>query len=280
MTIREALAAGKAKLAVAGVENPALDASLLLAEVLGISRSALLVAAGDSPGEKSLAVFNEFIERRIAGECVAYILGKKEFYGLEFLVNPGVLVPRPDTETLVEAALSRLPGEGRMLDLCTGSGAVAIAVKHQMPGVEVWATDISPGALETAEVNAGRLLPPGSIRFFRGNLFRALPDERPRFDLIVGNPPYVPTGEIPGLSPEVRAEPVLALDGGIDGLDLIRDIVRQSPGFLCPGGSLMLEADPRQMPGIAALFENAGFAELRMHRDLSGRDRVIEGGKP
>ncbi|MCL2190476.1 MAG: peptide chain release factor N(5)-glutamine methyltransferase [Treponema sp.] len=282
MTVREALNAGKAGLAAAGIENPALDAALLLAEVLGVSRSSLLVAAGDLIGETALVAFEGLVGRRAAGECVAYILGRKEFYGLEFLVSKNVLVPRPDTETLVEAALARLSAyenrSPRMLDLCTGSGAVVIAVRHRMPGLEAWATDVSPDALEIAESNVGRLLPPGSVRFRCGNLFQVLPD-RPLFHLITGNPPYVPSGDLPGLSPEVRAEPALALDGGIDGLDIVRGIVSQAPGFLHPGGTLMLEADPRQMREIAGMFEGAGFTDVQIHKDLSGMDRVIEGRK-
>jgi len=289
MTIREVLAAGKTGLAAAGVEASALDASLLLAEVLGCSRSALVAAAGDSIGESLFAAFNGLIKRRAAGECVAYILGRKEFYDLEFMVNPNVLVPRPDTETLVEAALAFLSAVKhsgqptdknrplRMLDLCTGSGAVAIAVKHRMPELEVWATDVSPPALEIAKANAARLLPPKSINFRCGNLFAAFPDrERPTFHLITGNPPYVPAGEIPGLSPEVRAEPVIALDGGKDGLDIVKTIVLHAPEFLFRNGALMLEADPRQMPEIATLLGNAGFAEMRTHLDLSGMARVVE----
>jgi len=273
---------------VAGVENPALDASLLLAEVLGINRSSLLVAIGDSLGETSLVAFDGFIRRRVAGECVAYILGRKEFYGLEFLVNQSVLVPRPDTETLVEAALAHLSMAGqlagedqplRMLDLCTGSGAVAIAVKHQMPGLEVWATDISPQALEVAQTNAGRLLPQGHVTFLCGNLFEALPWDHSMFHLITSNPPYVPVGEIPGLSPEVRAEPILALDGGDDGLDLVRNIILHTPRFLFPGGTLMLEADPRQMGEITMLLVKAGFEGIQTHPDLSGRERVIAAQK-
>jgi len=288
MTIREALASGKASLAAAGVENPPLDASLLLAEALGTSRSALLARGADPLEAAGLARFGELVSRRAGGECAAYILGRKEFYGLEFLVTPSVLVPRPDTETLVEAALeylSALKPAGRaprMLDLCAGSGAVAIAAKSQMPELEAWAADISAEALEVAEANAARLLPPGSIAFRRGDLFGALSGSGapPLFDLIASNPPYVPSGEIPGLSREVRGEPALALDGGADGLGVIRGIVLGARGFLRPGGALVLEADPRQMPEIAALLGKAGFARAQTRRDLAGRERVIDARNP
>jgi release factor glutamine methyltransferase len=167
-----------------------------------------------------------------------------------------------------------------VLDLCTGSGAVAIALKNvtlqTTPQLEVWAADISPEALATARANAARIPGTSSIHFCQGNLYEALPALC--FNLIVSNPPYVPHAEIAGLSPEVRAEPLLALDGGSDGLDLIRTIIARAPEFLCPGGSLLLEADPRQMSGIASLLAHRGFTDIRTCQDLSGRERVI-GGK-
>jgi len=295
MTIREALAEGGAALGAAGIESPGLDASLLLARVLGAGRSALIAASCDPLREEALAAFRGLITRRLGGECVAYILGKKEFRGFEFLVNPSVLVPRPDTETLVEAALE-IQGTGNsgdgaaadggrrlVLDLCTGSGAIAISLKREMPELEVWAADISAEALQIAEANAQRLLPPDSIRFLRGNLFEALTASVPRvsvsplFSLIVSNPPYVPTEEIKTLSREVQKEPRLALDGGADGLDIIRKIIAAAPDYLCPGGWLLLEADPGQMKSIAGLLEENGFAGIQTYRDLAGRERVIGG---
>jgi len=288
MTIREALAGGSAALAVAGIENSGLDASLLLAEVLNTNRSSLMTAASESLAEASRAAFDQFIKRRLDGECTAYILGRKEFYGLDFQVNPAVLVPRPDTETLIEAALKQITtnnelvsrAQFRVLDLCTGCGAIAIALKHAMPELEVWATDISAEALEVAQANAARLLPDKTIHFCRGNLFGVFSNEqRSPFSLIISNPPYIPTAEIAGLSPEVRREPMLALDGGSDGLDIIRSIISRAPEFLCSGGSLLLEADPRQMERIAPLLLQAGFTGIQTHRDLSGKERVIGGKK-
>jgi len=281
MTIREALAEGSAALAAAGIESPGLDASLLLAEVLTVSRSSLMAAASGPLAETQRAAFDQFIKRRLAGECTAYIVGTKEFYGLDFQVTPAVLVPRPDTETLVEAALEQLTMNGqppRALDLCTGCGAVAIALQHTMPELEVWATDISAAALAVAQANARRLLPDTTIHFCRGDLFDALEQHSP-FPIIVSNPPYIPTAEIAGLAPEVRTEPMLALDGGGDGLDIIRKIISRAPEFLCPGGSLLLEADPRQMQRITALLAQAGFTSIQTHKDLSGKERVIGGWK-
>jgi len=313
MTIREALAEGSASLTAAGIETPGLDSSLLLAEILNTSRSSLIAAGNDDISNALVATFRQLIKRRQSGECAAYILGRKEFYGLEFLVNPSVLVPRPDTETLVEAALKVIGSEGTIsneqgamskehritnkavvskqsfcvLDLCTGSGAIAIALKHTMPELEVWATDISAEALETAKTNAARLLPPNSIRFFQGDLYDALPSlsssffplPSSLFFLIVSNPPYIPSAEISSLSPEVRMEPALALDGGDDGLDVIRKIVSRAPEFLRKGGCLLLEADPRQMAAIASMYKEAGFSDIQTHADLSGRERVISGIK-
>ena len=329
MTIREALAEGTAALVAApdtsGITNPRLDASLLLASILNMSRSSLIAADSQPLAGASLAAFRALLKRRLDGECVAYILGKKEFYGLDFQVNPAVLVPRPDTETLVEAALgiiralnevqrqavfigkgstaraqekaavcrkwracfSKLSGrwEGastgdqpmRVLDLCTGSGAVAVALKHTMPELEMWATDISAEALEVARANAARLLPADSIHFCHSDLFGALSSS---FPLIISNPPYIPTAEIAGLAPEVRGEPLLALDGGDDGLDIIRRIISGAPEFLFPGGILLLEADSRQMGQITALLHQAGFTDIQTHSDLSGKKRVIAAKKP
>ena len=287
-SVRQVLAEGGAALAAAGIETAGLDASLLLAESLNVSRSSLIAASSDSVTEKSLIDFYGFIKRRLNGECVAYITGRKEFYGLEFLVNPSVLVPRPETETLVETAVKKLgmrTGESginssplRVLDLCTGSGAVAIALKHLMPELDVWATDISPEALEVAKANAVRLLPNESIHFCHGDLFSSLHFPLFSFHIIVSNPPYVPTAEIAGLSPEVRGEPLIALDGGGDGLDIIKKIVAEASKFLRPGGVLLMEADPRQTDRIAVLLEEKGFIDIQIYKDLSGGERVI-GGK-
>ena len=290
MTIREAVAEGSRILASAGIESYSLDASLLLAEILNISRPLLFASAPDPIKEESFLAFNDFLNKRISGECVAYILGRKEFYGLDFLVNPSVLVPRPETETLVEIALKEIGNESeterhRVLDLCTGSGAVAIALKFQVSELKVWAADISSEALETAKTNAKRLLPHESIHFLRGDLFKACQPPIPDllslnsllFSVIVSNPPYVPATEIATLSPEVRSEPVIALDGGNDGLDIIRRIIAEAPKFLCRRGTLILEADPRQMSEIACLLEQNGFSDIHVFKDLSGRERVILG---
>jgi release factor glutamine methyltransferase len=273
-----ALAEGRAVLAAAGIENPFFEASLLLSHALGVRREQLYLMEGGPVSTSSR--YAGFLERRASGECAAYILGRKEFRGLDFTVRPAVLVPRPDTETLVETALEA-PDAPFLLDLCTGSGAVAIALKHELPEMEVWAADISAPALDIARENARRLLGKDlSVRFYQGDLFAALPPSPPRFSVITANAPYIPSAAIAGLSPEVRREPRIALDGGEDGLDLIRRIIGDAPPYLMPGGILLLEADPSQMETITGLLEARGFTGVQIRKDLSGNDRVISGRLP
>jgi release factor glutamine methyltransferase len=304
MTVQAAQTRAARLLAGAGIDTPALDSSLLLAEALGLDRERLILAYPGPLPEDAARRFEELLRRRLAGESAAYILGRREFWGLEFTVSPAVLVPRPDTETLVEAALPFLASPASppfrnsapvpaprtsALDLCTGSGAVAIALKHEAGGLEVWASDSSPDALEIARHNAARLLgnagkaedsgetaAPGvaPITFVLSDLFEQIPR---RFSLITANPPYVKSAEIAGLSAEVRGEPRIALDGGADGLDLIRRLIAEAPAHLYPGGGLFLEADSRQMKTIRAELEKTGFAGIQTYRDLSGAERVIGG---
>ena len=294
MTIREAVSRGSSELKASGIETYSLDSSLLLARALNISRSALIANGTDALSEEAHSRYRDFIERRKNGECAAYILGSKEFRGLEFTVNESVLVPRPDTETLVEAALEVLDNNIGLiqklkfkdnsiyiLDLCAGSGAVAVALKHERQELKVAATDISAEALEIAEKNAEKLLGAGKIRFYRGDLFDALPhstlpDER-AYSMIVSNPPYIPSGEIQYLSPEVRGEPRLALDGGESGLEIIERIIESAPAFLISGGTLLLEADPGQMEKITQLMKLKGFINIKLFKDMAGLNRVIGG---
>ncbi|MDR2021331.1 MAG: peptide chain release factor N(5)-glutamine methyltransferase, partial [Treponema sp.] len=218
MTCREALNTGGALLRSSGIESPSLDASLFMADLLAVERSRLPLLEERELSPELYRRFRERLERRQAGECAAYILGRREFMGLDLTITAEVLVPRPDTETLVEAALawidrrSSVSGDPlSVLDLCTGSGAVAAALKHERPDLILWASDISARALNVAEANARRLLGPDTITFVQSDLFEAITGS---FDLITANPPYIPTGELESLPREVRGEPVLALDGG------------------------------------------------------------------
>ncbi|MDR2136147.1 MAG: peptide chain release factor N(5)-glutamine methyltransferase [Treponema sp.] len=289
MTVHAAQAQGTRLLAAGGIASAALDASLLLAEVLRIDRAGLILAYPSPIPDSARQRFEELIRRRLAGECVAYILGRKEFRGLDFIVSPAVLVPRPDTETLVEAALlfldSRPPGPSPRipaLDLCTGSGAVAIALKHSVPALDMQASDISPEALKIARRNAARLLTQlkkpsraaPAITFVLSDIFDRISGS---FQLITANPPYIKSAEIAGLSAEVKREPRLALDGGADGLDLIRRIAAGAPDHLYAGGALLLEAEPRLMGPVRDELEKHGFKGIQIYKDLSGAERVIGG---
>jgi len=287
MTVREAVTRASADLKTAGILTPSLDASLLLAHILNTSRTALIAAGEDQLTEDAFALFSALIKRRLSGECIAYITGKKEFRNLEFTVNPSVLVPRPDTETLVFAALeicdlysseasSPFCMNKNILDLCAGCGAAAVSLKYERPELEVYASDISSDALETAKQNAARLLGENQIHFYLGDLLNAF-SVNINFSLIVSNPPYIPSEIIKTLSPEVQKEPLIALDGGPSGLEIIERIINESPKKLITGGSLLLEADPGQMKDIYFLFEKRGFRNINLYKDLSGNERVIGG---
>ena len=257
-----------------------LDAVLLLAEAAGLTKEQLYTHADNEITNAQEKRYCEFLDRRLKGECTAYILGRKEFWGLEFYVTPAVLVPRPETEILVEAAVTAVSAKLRRgtprsaLDLCTGSGAVAIALKHECPDLEVMASDISEEALLVARKNSECL--GCAVSFFQGDLFDTVRDSR-RFCLITANAPYIPAAAIESLPAEVRNEPRIALDGGEDGLDLIRRIITEAPQYLETGGALALEADPSQMETLALLMTTRGFSQLKQYRDLAGMNRVISG---
>jgi release factor glutamine methyltransferase len=264
-----------------GMETPRLDAELLTAHALGLPRLQLYLQFDRPLTQPELAAIRELVKRRQAGESVAYVVGKKEFFGLELAVDARVLVPRPDTETLVDEALERAgapeAGATRVADVGTGSGAVAIAVAKQRPQAVVYAADVSPDALAVARANAERH--GVAITFLEGDLDAALAPHGP-FDVITANLPYIPTGDLAGLPPEVRAEPRLALDGGADGLVLVRRLVAAAPGLLAAGGALALEVGAGQARETAALLEAAGFTDVRLRRDLGQIERVVSGRKP
>lgn len=265
-----------------GNEAGRLEVELLLGRVLGLDRIGLIMQSERPLAQAELGTFRELFKRRRSGEPVAYLLGEREFYGISLRVDARVLVPRPDSERLVEVALERTRTRsmlGNALDLCTGSGCIAIAFARNRPTWSVTASDISPDALAVASDNAHRTGAIRNLRLRQGSLFEAVPGER--FDLITANPPYIPAGEIAGLPVDVRDfEPRLALDGGADGLDLVREIAQQAPKHLMPGGALALEIQFDQGAASVAILEQAGFRDVQLARDLGGRDRVVSGYGP
>jgi release factor glutamine methyltransferase len=276
MTVAVLLSSAIASLAESGAETPRLDAELLLARVLRTTRSVLLAHRNDTVNAEGCAAFAEMICRRAAGESVAVITGHKEFRYLDFIVTGDTLVPRPETETLVEAALEKAAlktkpdGTVSILDLGTGSGAVGLSIKHEAPETHVTLSDMSGAALDVARKNSEkhRL----SVTLILSALFTNIDRT---FDIIASNPPYVPSDEIAALKKEVRNEPRLALDGGKDGLALIRQIIHESPAHLNGGGYLLLEADPRQMRTIKLLLQEHNYRHITILKDLSGNDRII-----
>jgi release factor glutamine methyltransferase len=323
MTVRDALREGAA--ALAGTETPFLDASLLLADALGITTTSLLASGPDAVDEARLVRYRIALASRGRGMPVAYILGYKEFWGRRFMVDGRVLIPRADTETLVEAALklgdkiekekatrekkatteaqreeeitekSRgrsqcLRGESsfrlRVHDVCTGSGCVAVSLAAERPAWKLSASDLSEGALEVASVNADAILGPdrgasprpgGELPFAKSDLLSSVNGP---LEMIVANPPYVPSVETDGLLGLGWSEPRMALDGGKDGLDFVRRLVFEAASRLSPGGALLVEADGEEAALVAELFRTSRFIEIQTLCDLGGRPRVTSGRRP
>jgi release factor glutamine methyltransferase len=262
------------------IEQPRLDAEVLLAFAIHTTRMQLIIDGQRPLMPAELARFRELVKRRRVREPVAYLLGEREFYGRGFRVDKRVLVPRPDTEFLVDVGLSRSASRSlgaRVLDLCTGSGCVAISLARERPTTRVHATDLDRGALTLARENALRL---GAYRvsFSQGDLYEGLQTPFGGFDLIVSNPPYIPTGDLAGLAADVRAfEPRHALDGGPDGLDLLRRVIDGAPAFLVPGGALAVEVGAGEAAAVADVFAARGFVDVVRTRDYGRIERVVHG---
>jgi len=280
-TISEALDSAARFLREKRGRSPRLDAELLLAHLLECSRTQLY-AHGPDPLDPALVVaFQELLERRKAGEPVAHLVGWKEFYGRRFAVTPHALIPRPETEFLVEAGLQllerRAPIRPEILELCTGSGAVAVTLALEMPHAVVWATDLSEQALQLARENVLSHRVQERVHLSCGDLFHALSGSR-RFDLILANPPYV--GTEGGPAPEeavVRHEPAMALFAGPDGLEVVRRLVAEAPEWLVDGGNLVLEVAAGQSEGVEAMMQERGFRDTGLVCDLAGLPRVVLG---
>lgn len=275
MTAAEALRAAVPRLRDAGVDDPARDARALLAHAMGLPPDRLTLHLPDALDAGQEAAFHSAIAARAARQPVAQITGERLFWGRAFRVTPDTLDPRPETERLVEEALSR--PFVRMLDLGTGTGCILISCLLGMKMATGLGTDLSAAALAVAEANAARhgLT---RARFQQGDWFAGIPG---RFDLIVSNPPYIAQGEMAGLAPEVRDwEPHGALTPGGDGLDAYRAIARGAPARLMPGGRLLLEIGPTQGAAVSALLAAQGLTAIRVLPDLDGRDRVVAAVAP
>ena len=343
-TVRRVLIWTQQRFAQSGLHSPRLDAEILLSHSLGKSRVGLYTSFEQPLVDQELSDFKLLIRRRLAGEPVAYLTGQREFYSLPLHVTPAVLIPRPETELLVEEALrlidaakappplgntpdeespdgevqsvavpgvpltvlydpeptlssdsgetepssvaesvvvagpaERMSPSLTVVDVGTGSGAIALAVKHERPSIRMIAVDRSPEALEIATRNAATLQL--EIEFRQGDLLSVLgTDDSP--DLVLANLPYIPTAEIAGLSKDVQSEPRMALDGGTDGLALVERLVAMTPGRLRPGGSILLEIGAGQSTSVERLLRSAGFAEVHSLRDLAGIERVVCGRLP
>nr|WP_211106337.1 peptide chain release factor N(5)-glutamine methyltransferase [Nitrospirillum iridis] len=275
--------AAEARLAAAGCASPRLDVRLLAEQALGWSRTALLLDGDREVPAEARATLDRLLDRRAAREPVSRILGKREFWSLEFQLAPDTLDPRPDTETLVEAALRHLPGGDRprrLLDLGTGSGCILLALLSELPGAWGLGVDIAPGAARAAAANAGRLGYAGRSAWMVGGWADALAMDG-RFDAVVSNPPYIPAADIAGLEPEVRTfDPRRALDGGPDGLDPYRLLAGSAAGLLRSDGIIAVEHGMGQGADVAALFQAAGLVVLERVDDLAGHDRVVVARAP
>lgn len=280
-TVRAALAEGIRALADAKVDAPQITAQLLMAHVLGSDRVRVL-SHGDEPVEAPAAEqFRALVRRSAAGEPLHYLTGEREFYGLYFLVNPAVLIPRPETEILVERTLwlaraGWLSGRLRFLDLGTGSGCIAVTLAKLLPCADGCAVDISPAAIAVAGTNARRHAVSGRVRFVNADLLSCFA-ERPIFDLIVSNPPYVAQAESESLPCPVREhEPHLALFGGATGLEIYRRLIPEAARRLRPGGHLLLEMGAGQSEAVTQMLEPAGLRVRSIDADLQGIPRCLD----
>jgi release factor glutamine methyltransferase len=276
MTVRTLLSQGYDRLFLAEVDTPLLDALLLLAFALHTTKEKVLASLPDPVSPEAESCFHELIDRRSAGTPVSYIRRIKEFWGLEFYVDERVLVPRPDTEALVEKALEVLRADPRLRrvhDACAGSGCIGIALQSAVPRLSVSASDLSAEAGEVLRLNAEKLLG-RRMEFFVSDLLEEVPGS---FDLITANPPYLSDAEVDDMRKLSWPEPEMALRGGKDGTTIAERLIRAAPGRLAANGWLLLEAAPPQFIKLFALMDQAGFKSIDVMQDMGGRNRVIAG---
>lgn len=283
-TIKHILDVTRAYLDQKGIREPRLDSELLLAHLLNCRRLDLYLRFDQPLSEVEVAGYRELVRRRASREPLQYIRGRQEFWSLDFEVDQGVLIPRPETEVLVEQALSLfnrggIPGKGtpRILDVGTGCGVIAVCLAREITDAEIWAVDRSPYAIAMARKNAGTLGVGHRIRFVRGDMTAPFKERGKGFDLILSNPPYVDSKDMDGLDPEVRDhEPREALDGGLGGMVFIHRILGEAPGLLSPGGRLLVEMDPGQIDeALKTTQEHGAYDFFEVVQDYSSRSRVL-----
>lgn len=290
LTIKELMQIGESALKKAGCMDAKIDAELIIQFLLSLNRQQLFLKSSSLLDEKGCEEYFKLIDLRYNGKPVQYITGEQEFMGIPFKVNEDVLIPRQDTETLVEEVIKEVKnrisqkkvpiGSFQILDLCCGSGAIGISLCKYLPSVKVTATDISSKAIIIAKENAENAGVSKSIRFVESDMFSAFRKGfgAAKFHIIVSNPPYIESDVIPTLQREIREyEPIIALDGGKDGLDYYRRIAEESPAFLKPSGMLFLEIGYNQGAAVCSILEKTGhFDNIEVIKDLSGHDRVVK----
>lgn len=276
--IKELLQFALEKLSFSGIDTPLVDARIMLCHAAGITNSYIIAHSDAILDDDITANFISWVERRALREPLAYIIGEKEFYGFPFDVTPDVLIPRPETELLVEYSIDFLKAKNNSIavDIGTGSGAIAVSVLRFVPDYFFYAVDVSEQALEIAVINSKKAGVGDRIKFLCGDVLNPLVGMK--CDLIVSNPPYIPSDVISSLEPEVGDhEPLSALDGGSDGLDFYRLIASSAPEILKPGGSLAVEIGIDQAEAVVNLFKTNRFSEIRVKKDYAGIDRIVIG---
>lgn len=275
MTPRELIRQAAARFEQAGIPDPIIDASLLLAHLMGQQALFLRADSWSQVAQETAEAFEALCQRRLTREPLQYLLGEQPFLGRSFYVDERVLIPRPETELLAERAieaLKRAVDSPVALDMCCGSGCLAVSLALEVPGAQVHACDLSEGALAVTRRNAEAL--GAQITLHQGDLFDALPPQR--FDVIVSNPPYIPSDDCRQLQQEVMQEPAMALDGGADGYDFYRRIAEAAPRWLKPGGTLLLEVGYDQARTVAAMLQAAGLRDIAIHEDYQHIERMVE----
>ena len=280
MRLREAWAHSRQRLERADIPDADIEAQVLLRNTLGIDRVTFHASPDRELSDKDAEAFHGTVERRIEGEPLSYITGHREFYGLDFVVTPDVLVPRQETEFLVEAVLGyardRVEGALTIADIGTGSGAIAVALARHLPNAAVCATDVSRGALRVADENVQRHGLEGRVRLQHGDLFEALAGP---VDVVASNPPYLSDDEVAELPPDVQREPTLALAAGVDGMEVLRRLILGAREYVKPGGLLALEIDPRRLEAEERLARRTfPDSEIRVVKDHAGLNRVVTVG--